>query len=209
MAVGDWWRRLAGSSRRLGWWTLPVFLTVGLAGAVFAGALAVVYYSQQVSDLEAQTRESREQLSQAVEDVQNAGDEALAAIEDEVDAVRESLNRQLPVEDITTLGVVVVRAMVGEPPPAPPPADEGAAEGAPIPLGAAQQEQPSQSEAPSPTPSPTSSPASAQPRLGVGFAVATDGPTTFFATTYALVRDRTARAPPSVPVPRSRAWSAL
>lgn len=196
MAVGDWWQRLVGSARRLGLWTLPAFLVVGLAGAVMAGGLAVVFYSLQVGGLEAETRESREQLSQAVEDVQKAGEEALEAIEDEVASVRESLTREVPIEDLDELGVVVVRAIVGAPPPADPqapPADGGTeAQGAPDTMAAAQeQQQPTEQPAQQPTepapPPPT-------PRVGVAFAVAADGPVTYFATSFGLVADDAARA---------------
>jgi len=199
MAVGDWWQRLVGSARRLGLWTLPAFLVVGLAGAVMAGGLAVVFYSLQVGGLEAETRESREQLNQAVEDVQKAGEDALAAIQDEVASVRESLTREVPIEDIDELGVVVIRAIVGSPPPAPPPpADDGTeAQGAPNTLAAAQEEptateQPTQQPTQEPTePAPSPPPS---PRVGVGFAVASDGPATFFATSFGLVADDSARA---------------
>lgn len=196
MAVGDWWQRLVGTARRLGLWTLPAFLVVGLAGAVMAGGLAVVYYSLQVGGLEAETRESREQLNQAVEDVQKAGDEALEAIRDEVESVRESLTREVPIEDVNELGVVVIRAIVGAPPPAappPPPADGGTeSQGAPDSMAAAQ-EQPPASEQPT-EPPPAPSPPSPSPRVGVGFAVAAEGPTTYFATSFGLVADDTARA---------------
>jgi hypothetical protein len=64
-----------------------------------AGSLAAVYYSQQVSSLEAQTRQGRQDLQAAVEDVDRAGEEALEAIRSEVDAVRDSLSQTLPVED--------------------------------------------------------------------------------------------------------------
>lgn len=197
MAVGDWWQRLVGTARRLGLWTLPAFLVVGLAGAVMAGGLAVVFYSLQVGGLEAETRESREQLSQAVEDVQKAGDEALEAIRDEVESVRESLTRDVPIEDVNELGVVVIRAIVGAPPPAappPPPADQGTeAQGAPDTLAAAQ-EQPPASEQPTQQPTEPAPPPSPSPRVGVGFAVAAEGPTTYFATSFGLVADDTARA---------------
>lgn len=160
-----------GGPKHLGFWTLPVFLIVGLAGAVIAGSLTVVYYSQEVRQLTRETSQSREDLRAAVDDVQAAGAEALAAIENQVAAVEESLTRQLPLEDVTTLGVVVIRATLNvpapltdpPPPPAPdptePPAsDEGALlNGAPIPAEAQPQTE-SQSEAPAESPSPFPSP---------------------------------------------------
>jgi hypothetical protein len=195
MAVGDWWQRLVGTARRLGLWTLPAFLVVGLAGAVMAGGLAVVFYSLQVGGLEAETRESREQLNQAVEDVQKAGEDALAAIQDEVESVRESLTREVPIEDLDELGVVVIRAIVGAPPPAAPPADGGTeAQGAPDTMAAAQ-EQPPATEQPTQQPTePAPPPPPPTARVGVGFAVAADGPATYFATSFGLVADDSARA---------------
>lgn len=202
MAVGEWWRRFVGSTRRLGLWTLPAFLVVGLAGAVMAGSLAVVFYSLQVAQLEAETRESREQLDRAVDDVQEAADDALEAIQEQVDAVRESLTREVPVDDVNELGVVVIRALVGTAPPAQappqePPAGDGTEQGAPDTTAAepaAQQEQPTEPTEPQPTEPAEPPPPPPSPRLGVGFAVATDGPTTYFATSFDLVRDDAARA---------------
>jgi hypothetical protein len=46
-----WRDRLLGSEDRRGWWLVPFFLVVGLAGAVLAGSLAVVYDGQQVDQL--------------------------------------------------------------------------------------------------------------------------------------------------------------
>ncbi len=190
-------RRLVGEADRVGWWTLPAFVAVGLAGAVMAGSLAAVYYSQQVSSLEAQTREGRQDLQAAVEDVDRAGEEALGAIRSEVDAVRDSLSRTLPVEDPAAIGIVVVEARVNSPAPASatvrpsPPADDGEADGAPEVL--AQQDDPDD-PSPSPSPSPTPTRPPVQPRLGLGFAVAVDDGVTFVATSFDLVRDEGARA---------------
>ena len=156
-----WWQELFGDRERLGWWTVPVFVMVGLAGAIIAGTLTSVYYAQQVNSLRDETRQGRQELRDAVDKVKQAGDEATKTIEDEVAAVRESLSRNLPVDDATAQGVVAIRATVGG----------GAPQAAPSP------------GAPAPPSSPT------EQRIGNGFAVAYDGQAAFFATSYALVAD--------------------
>lgn len=98
--------RLLGGRDRLGWWMLPLFVMVGLGGAVLAGSLAVVYYAQQVSQLESETREAREDLVGAADEVREAADDALEAIDEEVAAVREELARGLPLENALEVGVV-------------------------------------------------------------------------------------------------------
>jgi hypothetical protein len=179
------WRRLVGETDRVGWWVLPAFLVVGLAGAVMAGALAVVYYSQQVSALEAETRESRQDLQRAVQDVEDAAEDALQAIADEVDSVRDVLEQGLPVQDMAAMGLVIVEARVNTPPPQPPPPadDDDGNDAAPD-----VQAQASPSPSPSPIPEPIRS------RVGVGFAVAFEGGDVFIATSFALVADPNARA---------------
>lgn len=194
--------RLSGAREPLGWWTLPMFLLVGLAGAVLAGSLAAVYYGQQVSGLEQETRASRAELRNAVEDVERAREEALASIEQEVDAVREALTREFPFEDVTTDGVVALRAVTG--------GSGGAQQGAPAgggqPSGAvlAQEEPPQdptqeptqdptedrqQPEEPAPPPEPAPSRRPPVERFASGFAVASDRGTTFIATVYSLIAD--------------------
>lgn len=201
--MGTWRDRLLGDRDRLGWWTLPVFLVVGLTGAVLAGALAVVYYGQQVDAIEEETRESRAELRNAVTQVEDAGQEALDAIEAEVDAVRETLARQLPFEDATTVGVVALRAVVGGTPPAeppPPPADDqepagaGRTDGAPAGPEATEPDDGQGTESGEQEPPPEEEPQRPPPRpreerVATGFAVAADGTTTFIATTYDLVAD--------------------
>lgn len=195
------WQRFVGDTDRIGWWTLPAFLAVGLAGAVMAGALAVVHYSQQVGDLEAETRQARQDLQAGVDDVERAREDALAAIEEQVDAVRDALEEDPPVDDPATLGLVLVEARVNTPAPAsatvapePPPA------GAETPAGAVLAQQPTESPSPppppppSPSPSPRPTPPPIVPRLGVGFAVATEDGHTFVATSHDLVADPDARA---------------
>ncbi len=105
-APPGWRERLLGGRDRLGWWLLPLFVMVGLGGAVLAGSLAVVYYAQQVSQLESETREAREELVGAADEVRDAADEALAAIDEEAAAVREELARGLPLADALEVGVV-------------------------------------------------------------------------------------------------------
>jgi hypothetical protein len=102
----NWRERVLGDRDRLGWWLIPMFMMVGLAGAVLAGSLAVVYYSQQVSQLERETREAREDVLGAADEVRDAADEALAAIEEEVTEVQERLARGLPLDDALEIGVV-------------------------------------------------------------------------------------------------------
>lgn len=112
MTETSWRDRLLGSRDRLGWWTLPVFVAVGLAGAVLAGGLTAVYYGQQVGQLERETREGRAELRDAVEKVQEAGQQALDAIEEQVAAVEQSLESDLPVPSAFDAGVVQVRVVV-------------------------------------------------------------------------------------------------
>lgn len=101
-----WQERVLGGRDRLGWWLLPLFVMVGLGGAVLAGSLAVVYYAQQVSQLESETREAREELVGAADEVRGAADDALEEIDDKVEAVRQELARGLPLEDALEVGVV-------------------------------------------------------------------------------------------------------
>ena len=197
----SWWRRLVGETDRIGWWTLPAFLAVGLAGAVMAGALAVVYYSQQVGDLEAETRQARQDLRSGVDDVEAAREDALASIEEQVDAVRDALAEDPPVDDPATLGLVLVEARVNTPAPPSATVEPAPPGGTATPSGAVLAQQPS--ESPSPSSSPAPAPASPSPgptappivpRLGVGFAVAAEDGQVFVATSYGLVADPGARA---------------
>ncbi|MBW3619428.1 MAG: hypothetical protein KY461_04235 [Actinobacteria bacterium] len=199
----SWRERLPGARTQLGWWTLPMFLLVGLAGAVLAGSLAAVYYGQQVNALEQETASSRAELRGAVEDVERAREEALGSIEAEVDAVREALTREFPFEDVTVSGVVALRAVTGSTGSGAQgaPAGDGEASGAVL----AQEEQtgePTQEPSPtgeptgeptaSPSPEPTRTSRPSRPteeRVATGFAVAFDGGTTFIATVHSLIAD--------------------
>ena len=186
--MSQWRARLLGDRDRLGWWTLPVFALVGLAGAVLAGALTSVYYAQQVDSLEAETRSAREEAQAAAQEVLDARDEALTEIQEQVDRVRDSLSGELPFEDVTASGIVLIRAYVGAPSAAAPGAD---ADGT---LGAVQESSSPQPSS-SPRPSPTVAPPAEQPapqvaqRVGSGFAVAVEDGVGFFVTTHAVVAD--------------------
>lgn len=174
--------RLLGDRDHLGWWTLPLFLIVGLAGAVLAGSLAAVYFGQQVDQLEETTRDARQRAAEAADEVERAREEALAEIEEQVAGVRETLSREFPFEDVAGAGVVSVRAFVGAPPPDEPTAggdDEGTAPRVQ-----------DDGSSPGPEESPTTAPPrEITERVGSGFAVASDEGTVFFATTHALVAD--------------------
>lgn len=163
---------LFGGPRRLGWWTLPVFVAVGLTGAVLAGSLAVVFYAQQVRNLERETAGARQELLGAVEEVSEVASEAIAAIRSEVAAVRDELGAVPPVRAPEEIGLVAVRATVPVAPPAPAPS--------PSPTGEQTGEQ---TEEPPPPP-----PARTEVRVGSGFAVVS-GDGTFFATSFAVVAD--------------------
>ncbi|MDX1657700.1 MAG: trypsin-like peptidase domain-containing protein [Nitriliruptorales bacterium] len=174
----SWWQRLFGDRDRLGWWTLPVFVVVALTGAVLAGALATVWYGQQVDALEDETAAGRQELRDAVEDVRAAGEEALDAIASEVDAVRQSLDRDLPFDDVVAHGIVSVQAGIGPQHPAPSGDDQ--------PQGAALQDEGGETE---PDDEQPPQPTYRELRRGTGFAVAQEGEVMFVATTFSLVAD--------------------
>lgn len=190
-------RRLLGDRDRLGWLTLPLFLVVGLTGAVLAGALSAVYFGQQVDALEDETRDARQRAAEAAAEVEQAREDALAEIEEQVAGVREALTRDFPFDDVFASGVVVIRAYEGAPPPEAlgPTGDIRTAEASPI-LAIAQDgaESPSETATDSQTPPPAEppSPAPQRPiveRAGTGFAISVADGVTFFATTYAVVAD--------------------
>jgi S1-C subfamily serine protease len=193
--MSGWRQRLLGDEDRLGWWLLPLFLMVGLGGAVIAGSLAVVYYAQQVSQLEQETRGAREDLVGAVDEVRDAADEALSAISEEVADVQERLARGLPLEDALEIGVVRLEVDVEVPDdrPAEPrsgqqtnPApddgdDDGDGDGDD---GDATDEQGDGASAPAP-----SRPPIPVRRAASGFVVVSDGSSVFIATTLQLLDD--------------------
>lgn len=180
------WEHIFGGENRIGWWTLPVFLAVGLFGAVVAGTLATVYYSQQVSAIEDQTRAVREDLGGAVDRVEEAAQRAIDQIEGQLDTFREEVEDEVTALDPDQAGIAVVRASI--PAPAPPEPSPSPAPG-PTPAPGAQ-----------PSPGPDAAPASPQAqgapveaaqtggeRTGVAFAVARQGGATFFVTSLSLV----------------------
>lgn len=184
MSEGDWGRTVSGGEasrwdrvkdvmlggpRRLGWWTVPLFVAVGLLGAVLAGSLAAVYYAQQVEGLRSETEAARNDLNDAVEQVSEAADQALTDIESEVAAVRDELAVTPPFEDAAAAGIASVRAEVVIRPaqePSPPPPGPGASEQPP-------QRQPAQTAT----------------RSGSAFAVVAGEGQTFFVTAFAVVAD--------------------
>jgi S1-C subfamily serine protease len=207
----DWRERLLGGRDRLGWWLLPLFVMVGLGGAVLAGSLAVVYYAQQVSQLESETREAREELVGAAEEVREAADEALAAIDEEVESVREELARGLPLENALDVGVVrleVDARLEGE---AEQPEPESRVEPATFrphaaraaPEDAEEPEEPDDADQPDDDEEPeaesedeSAPPADPAPRReiplrrsGTGFVVVVDGDTAFLVTSLGLLDD--------------------
>ena len=165
--MGRWRARVFGSSAHIGLWTLPLFVAVGLLGAVLAGALASVYYGQKVEQLEQETARSRRQLAGAVREVDTTAEDALRAIREEVSSVRDELARRPPLADAGAAGLVVVRSsIVHTPAPPPPVAGPG---GTPVP-------------APPPV-------ASTEIRYASAVAVIYDAGTGWFVTTYEVVAD--------------------
>lgn len=203
------WERIVGDGSHLGFWTLPVFIATALGGAVIAGALAQVYYGQQVAQLEEESAAARSAAERAAEDIEEARQEALAAIDAQVDDVRSALQAARPLEDPATAGIVALTAEL-TPPPAPspspspsppspqpspspgaaPPGQDSEAQGAPLAAAnvaqlAATTEQPADESEQEPPP-PTED---AETRDGVGFVVAAEGGTSFVATSFAVVAD--------------------
>jgi len=170
-----------GTRDHLGWWTVPVFLAVGLAGAVLAGGLAVIYYAAQVGALRTETRSARDEASSARDEIREATDEALATINEQVEEVRRSLVSDLPVADASDAGVVVVRAFPGPAPQQQPP-PESASEAQ---ANSANQEDPPPAEEQPQQPEPP--PDRGAPTFGSAFPVVRDGGTTFLVTSFEVV----------------------
>lgn len=175
----SWLERLLGSGDhfRLGWWTLPLFVGVGLIGALLAGTLALVYYGQQVNNLREETREARQQFENSIDEIDRVRQEALAEIERRVREIRRNISA-LPAGDATRQGIVAVRATVGSvrPARAEAPTDQPT-------------DQPSDQPTDQPTEEQTRGP---QVRVGSGFAVEAQEGTVFYATSYELLSDPTA-----------------
>jgi S1-C subfamily serine protease len=210
--VSGWRDRLLGGEDRLGWWLLPLFLIVGLAGTVLAGSLAVVYYGQQVDRLRSETAEAREAIMGAADEVREVADEALEAMEEEAAAFRE--RQVLPVEDAADRGVVrlqvateitVQRSSVTEPRTAPAPDDEEAEAGDPEEgAGTDLDDDPGGEEAGAqeePPPPPPTEERVWVARASTGFVVVRDGEDAFIITSFSLLADpRRTDVPLDVPV---------
>lgn len=187
------WERIFGGENRIGWWTVPVFLAVGLFGAVVAGTLATIYYSQQVSAIEEQTRAVREDLGDAVDRVEDAAQQAIDQIQQQLASFREQVEGGAAALNPDEAGVVVVRANIPAPQP-PPPESEPVPSPEPEPRG---QPSPTLEASPAVARSPANALAgsgqveAAQEvggeRIGVAFAVAREGGSTFFVTSMSVV----------------------
>jgi S1-C subfamily serine protease len=201
----NWRDRLLGDEDRLGWWLVPMFLVVGLAGAVLAGSLAVVYYGQQVDQLRRETADARDAIAGAADEVRGVADETLAAIDEEAAAFRERLT--LPLEDAGERGVVrlevdtevaVQGAVASEPRTAPAPDDEDATEDTEDPEDGAEGDGAGDGPA-EPAPPPEERVRVA--RSTTGFVVVRDGEDAFVVTTFSLLADpRRPEVPLDVPV---------
>lgn len=178
---------LAGDRERLGWWTLPAFLIVGLAGAVLSGALVVVWQTQKIQALEDEIASALAEMRAGVEEVEAAGEKALADIAAQVGDVEAVINAGLPVDSASEVGVVVLRVDV-------PASSSGSSSGVTQPAPGATTS-PTASEpasgggAPVEQESVQPAPPDGSARVGSAVAVAVDGASTFFATSYALVAD--------------------
>jgi len=99
-----------GNRRRIGLWILPLFLIVGLLGAVLAGTLAVLYYDQEVRRLEDTTAGARAEVAAARDEVGAAADQARADIGAQVAGVQASLASGVPIPAPNEAGVYAVAA---------------------------------------------------------------------------------------------------
>jgi S1-C subfamily serine protease len=99
-----------GTERRIGVWTLPLFLIMGLLGATLSGGLALLYYGQQVRDLERTTSRARAQLDEVAEDLGKTAEEARKEIQDEARSVKEAVSRKPPIASPNEAGIYAVAA---------------------------------------------------------------------------------------------------
>lgn len=99
-----------GTERRIGIWTLPLFLIMGLLGATLSGGLALLYYGQQVRDLERTTSRARAQLDEVAEDLGRTAEEARTQIQDEARSVKEAVSRKPPIDSPNEAGIFAVAA---------------------------------------------------------------------------------------------------
>jgi S1-C subfamily serine protease len=102
--------QLFGDERHIGLWIFPLFVMAALLGATLIGGLAVLYYAQQVRGLEETTAAAREQLDEAVEDVQRAAEKAQEDIDEQVGEARDEFSRRSPVQVPAEGGVYAVSA---------------------------------------------------------------------------------------------------
>lgn len=166
-----------------------MFVAVGLAGAVLAGSLAVVFASERVDRLTRETASARADLATAADDVRDTADEAMDAITAEADALRDRFATDLPYEDAAAAGVVHLVLETQVPDPA----------AAPVPAVQEQDVEPGEDGEdgdadPSPEDEPTTDAPAPPPmvelvRRASGFVVARDGDDAFVATTFALLAD--------------------
>lgn len=198
------WRRIAGDGSHLGFWTLPVFVATALGGAVIAGALAQVYYAQQVAQLEEETAAARNAAEAATQDIEDARQEALAEISSELEGVRSAIETARPLPDPAAAGVVALAIeLTPEPEPSPspepspdqePPPEGGdtqpgsddQTDGAPLPSTEGEDETAEEPSGPSGPPEPVPG---ATVRNAVGFVVSVEGDTAFVATSHGAVAD--------------------
>lgn len=99
-----------GTERRIGLWVLPLFLVMGLLGATLAGGLAMLYYGQQVRDLERSTTRVLSQLEERGAQLEQTAEEAQKAIEDQVRQVRETIAQDPPITSPNDAGIYAVAA---------------------------------------------------------------------------------------------------
>lgn len=99
-----------GTERRIGLWVLPLFLVMGLLGATLAGGLAMLYYGQQVRDLERSTTRVLAQLEERGAEIERIADEAQDSIEDQVRQVRETIAQEAPIGSPNEVGIYAVAA---------------------------------------------------------------------------------------------------
>lgn len=86
--------RLRSLLRRGDWgfglWLLPMFVMAAMLGATAAFAFVVLYYGQQVNDLESVTRGARAEVIEAREEVRQASEDAQATIQELIENRRRA-----------------------------------------------------------------------------------------------------------------------
>jgi S1-C subfamily serine protease len=97
--------RVLGGERNLGLWILPLFLLTATLGATAIGGLAVLYYGQQVRQLERTTAEARARLDETAAQVNDDVKRGREAINAEVREGKEALAQRPPISDPNKVGV--------------------------------------------------------------------------------------------------------